>query len=81
MCMVSGHRVVPGLQTPPQVIPTHALGHVMVAPHWPSLPQVSVCVLLMHFFAPGTQMPPQVLPTQAFVQGLAAPHCPLALQV
>src|SRR6267142_2798911 len=33
MCMVSEQRVMPGLQTPPQVIPTHAFGQSMVEPH------------------------------------------------
>jgi hypothetical protein len=53
----------------------------VVEPHCPSLPHVSVCVLLMQCFVPGTQMPPQVLTTQAFVHMVAAPHAPFALQV
>jgi hypothetical protein len=74
--------VAAGTHTPPQLVPTHASGHVVVA-HWPFELHVSTCVSLVHCVAPGVQTPVHAPPTQAWFVQVATgesdrrsgPHC------
>src|SRR5438132_291167 len=77
-CVVSLHFVVPGLQTPPQRLPTQVYGHVWAVPHWPPLPQVSSepVAVVEHRVALGVHVPPHAPLWHTMSQGVSLIQLP-----